>query len=283
MPRAEREEVMLCYSGDEGRISRLGSSVFAQPKYRGVRCRIEWFHNEPVPLSSYNTEFKYLETIKASLIKNFSGNQISFDGELYRHGWSQGRINSAALRKKNENTDTGELTYQIYDTQEREVEQWKRIHDLMASSDFIQPPLFLAETLVIETKDWLSQMNYWLGQGYEGIILRKADGLYVPKRSVSIIKVKPTEKDEYKIVGIKEAIDKNGVVKGMLGSFEVQDREGVEFKVGAGKLSHKTRTLYWQQPNLVLGKVLIVKHEPYFTDEKIPVCAVAVEVKDGNL
>ena len=47
MTRPKREGVMLAYPGDTGRISRLGDRVFAQPKLKGERCRVEWFKGDP--------------------------------------------------------------------------------------------------------------------------------------------------------------------------------------------------------------------------------------------
>ena len=281
MERAKRHGVMLAYPGDEGRIRRLGDRIFAQPKYKGLRCRVDWFRGEPVLLSSYGHEFKYLEHIKDSL-KQFSDSMIPFDGELYVHGWSQERLNSATKRKVNKNPDSEHLQFHIFDIQWEEKSQWFRTHQLNEFKEnkfFDGTPLKVVPTSVIYQEDWLPLMNEYVQEGYEGIILRNPIALYAAKRSVGLIKVKPTEEDEYKIIDVLEAISLEGNPKGMVGAFSVQDNEGIVFSVGAGKLKHKERERLWKGRGDLIGKMLVTKHEPDKTKGGVPVCAVAVRVK----
>ncbi len=278
MARKEREGIMLAYTADEGRISRLGDSFFAQRKYRGVRDRVEWFHNDPVQISSYGIQFEYLDHI-TEVLQPFKN--IPLDGERYRHGWGQGRINSAALRKVNENPETAELEYHVYDIQWEAHSFWYRLQELlkMEADGLFKPPIFLAETVVTTALRWLTLMSQWLDEGYEGIILRNPITLYTMKRNVGMLKVKPTETDEYIILRANEAISKEGLHKSMVGSFTVIDREGITFDVGAGKLKHDKRKEYWLIRDKLIDQTLVVKHEPEYTMEGVPICAVAVEVK----
>ena len=109
-------------------------------------------------------------------------------------------------------------------------------------------------------------------------MFRKPDALYNITRKTSLLKFKPTETDEYEIIGVVEAISKYGIPKGMVGSFIVKGDDENEFKVGAGKVTHLKRIEYWKDKEEIIGKMLLTKHEDSKTRHGVPVCAVAVEV-----
>ena len=95
-----------------------------------------------------------------------------------------------------------------------------------------------------------------------------------------MLKYKPTETDEYIIIGVEEAISKDGIPKGMVGSFLVQGDDEITFKVGAGKLKHNIRRHYWFIQSTIIGKTLVVKQGKIKTTEGKPTCAVAIKIKD---
>ena len=281
MTRPERKDIMLAYPTEEGRVYRLGNSYFAQPKLRGERCRIEWFHDDPVLISSYGNDFKFLEHIEYAL-KTLGIGEIPFDGELYVHGWNQERINSAANRKVNVNPDSPKLEYHIFDIQDASSSQLDRMAVLKALNAhcLIQHPLHLVETAVVKHDSWLRKCQEYCDDGYEGIILRDPDAPYYTPRNVCLLKHKPTEQDTYTILSVKEAISEDGYAKNMVGSFQVAGDDKTPFYVGAGKMDHPTRVRLWRNRGDVVGKILIVKHEKIKTVGGIPLCAIAVELKE---
>ena len=269
----KREGVMLAYPLDSGRVSRLGSYFFVQPKFKGERCRVEWFHGEPILLSSYGNEFRFLNHITEALKR--VKRKLPFDGEIYKHGWNQGRINSAANRKVKRNEDSTQLEFHIFDTQESGIQD-ERFNFLNLKLSW---PLIPAETVLIQSNRWQDYAQKYIEQGYEGIVLRSPIGLYSTKRSTALLKFKPTEVDEYTIFDVLEAVDKNGEKKNTLGSFLVKAKdEETTFKVGAGKLKHSEREELWKRKESLIGKTLEVKHELTKTEKGIPDCAVAVRV-----
>lgn len=281
--RPTREGVMLAYPVDEGRIARLGPNFFVQPKIKGERCRVEWFRDEPVLLSSYANEFQFLEHIKDPIKKlGIAYGRVPFDGEIYKHGWSQEQIRSAVGRTVNYNPEAIQLEYYIFDVADDRYDQVQRfwILDELSNKALFARPLHFVKPALADFDTWRIAVQVYLDDGYEGIILRSMTAKYTPKRSVAMLKYKPTELDDYRIVAIKEAIDKDGYAKDTLGSFLVSDKDDNVFYVGAGKLTWPERDQLWEKKDSLIGRTLVVKHEPIHTDRGVPICAVAVEVKD---
>lgn len=283
--RPQREGIMLCYTTEPGRVSRLGKEIIVQPKYRGERAHIEWFAGEPVLISSYGNDFKFLDHIKAKLleIKGKVG-QIPFDGELYKHGWSQEKISGILRSTVNKHPDTEGLEYHVFDLKDRTpcLERIKYLYTLR-SVEIISPEstvIQISPSFLIPNEEWMDYAVKFVDLRYEGIILRNINAPWEAKRTVNMLKFKPTEKDKYVILSVNEAIDQYGDTKSMVGSFTVKAKDTDEsFKVGAGKMSHKRRIELWQLRSMLPGKMLEVKHELIRTSGAVPVCAVAVDVE----
>lgn len=286
--RPKREGVMLAYPLDEGRLSRLGKHFIMQPKLRGERVIVEWFAGEAVLISSYGNEFKFMEHITSALKPLYDKfGPIPFDGEIYKHGWSQEQINSAMNRKVNRSSDSANLEYHIFDvrTADKCYQRLEMIGNLTGHKYLGTPgsPLIPVPVTMGNAENWLQITSDWVTQGYEGGILRRLDAPWEAKRTVNMLKFKPTEEDEYEILDINEAIDKYGSLKGMVGSFTVRSGNDQEaFKVGAGKMPHNRRTELWRLRHTLPGQKLRVKHEFLRTEGGIPLCAVAVDLSQRS-
>lgn len=282
--RPKREGIMLAYPVDNGRVHRLGENFFMQPKVNGERMKTEWFHGEPIFLSSYGNEFKFLDHIKwdiRELARKAKG-EIPLDGEVYVHGWPRERIDSVLRRSVNRHPDVEQLQYHIFDIADTQSVQWQRVVALsiIYEQGYLGDSLRTVPYEMANQKSWKSQVMKYLDAGYEGGILRCPQAPWIDKRTVKMLKYKPTEIDEYQIMGIIEAISEAGNPKGMVGSFYVKGDDETTFRVGAGKLKHDKRKLYWQNRGDLLDRILIVKHEPIKTSGGIPICAVAVDIKE---
>ena len=272
----KREGIMLCYPADDKRLAKLPKTVLVQPKLNGERCRVEWFHGEPVLLSSYGNEFKYLDHIKEELVKY---PELEWDGELYVHGWSRERVHSAVSRKVTTNTDSALVQFHIFDVQDHSLTQLSRLKVAAQTVDIAQTKVLTVPTLSIQRELWLEYCKFYIEQGYEGIIIRCPDAKYEMKRSTSILKFKPTEHDIYEIIGYEQEVAITGEVKESLGSFLVTSDEGTVFSVGTGpSLTKFLREHYWKNRDELIGKSLKVKHELLKTTNSVPVACVAVEV-----
>jgi ATP-dependent DNA ligase len=145
------------------------------------------------------------------------------------------------------------------------------------------PVIKFVQTYNANQENWMQMADIFLELGFEGLMFRnKTYPTYEARRLVrQMLKYKPSEIDEYRIMGITEAMSQTGEPLHMVGSFIVQGDDGIEFKVGAGKLSHNERFAYWRVRDTLIGKTLVTKQGKILTTEGIPTCAVAVEVKNA--
>jgi hypothetical protein len=287
-PRPKRQGISLCVPADEKKVSNFPKEFLTQWKLNGERCVVENFHGEPLLMSSYADPFEFLDHIRKPIKKLWEkfGMPIKFDGELYKHGWKRERIHSAVSRTKNYNPDVEQIEFHIFDIKWLSFNQSHRIsilNDLFSS--FIgqdHPVLKLVPTFTATSENWMDFADKFLELGYEGSVLRNPNcPIYYAGRTVyQMLKYKPTEIDEYEIVGIEEAISQEGEPKNMVGSFIVKAHDGEDtFSVGAGKLTHDLRRHYWFIQSTLMGKTLITKQGKILTANGFPTCAVAVEVK----
>jgi len=285
-----RQGVMLCQPATERRITAVFADTyaFAQPKLNGERCRVQWFADEPYLISSYGNEFLFTDRIKKAILDfhNSTGtNPLPYDGEIYVHGWSRERIDSALRRKKNYNPDVELLEYHIFDIQLADWSQLLRAGKLkeLETLGLFTGPIKLVQAEAITLQNWTFKAVDYISEGYEGIILRQPFNVYsnpwgsgTALRPQSMLKFKPTEKDVYLIVNYKEG---TGWCTGMLGAFVVQGLDGTQFSVGTGReLTKDKRIAYWKIKDSLIGRKLLVKHEPVKTSGGIPLCTVAYEL-----
>lgn len=282
--RPKRQGVQLAYPAEEGRVNRLGETFFVQPKLNGERAKVIEFHGEPYIISSYGNEFQFLDHLKAK-VKNLwkkVGMPLPLDGEIYVHGWTRERIDSALRRTVNRNPDVEGLELHVFDLPLKEVPQDVR---LQIRDEWISrgKHIYSVPTFNADKHNWVQFTSAFLDLGYEGSILRRKSSMYSEKRTVDMLKYKPTAYDTYKILDVIEAISKEGEPKGMVGAFLVEGEEGGAFSVGAGKLKHDKRIAYWRARRTLPGMMLRVKHGVIKTTGGVPTAAVAVEVLDNEL
>lgn len=102
-----------------------------------------------------------------------------------------------------------------------------------------------------------SMINYYLDRvtedGEEGLMINLLDGKYETKRSNSLLKVKEFTTLDLRCIGIKEDIRGN-----KCGSITV-DYKG--YKVDVSGLKNDDKIRFWENPDLVIGKIIEVKYK----------------------
>lgn len=120
-------------------------------------------------------------------------------------------------------------------------------------------------------------------EGYEGLVLKRLDGLYpiTDTRTSIMLKVKPCEDREYVIVGASEGVDAH---KGLI-IFTVKDEvNGVVFNV-TPKFNHTERRSMWvtycSQPTYFIGRYVTVRYK-CLNKYNVPEEAVMIRFRDDH-
>jgi DNA ligase 1 len=101
-------------------------------------------------------------------------------------------------------------------------------------------------------------------QGFEGLMINTADGLYQTKRVVDLQKVKSMKTADLLVMNIEKAID--GQFEGLLGRVNVEYK-GNLVGVGSG-FTLEQRRLFIENPDEICGKVIEVQFFEESKDEK---------------
>jgi DNA ligase 1 len=101
-------------------------------------------------------------------------------------------------------------------------------------------------------------------EGFEGLMINSANGLYVNKRTVNLLKVKTMKTADLYVVSAEKAID--GQFEGLLGRVNVEYK-GNLVGVGSG-FTLEQRRQFVENPDLIIGKVIEVQFFEESQDEK---------------
>ncbi|KKL99123.1 hypothetical protein LCGC14_1817580 [marine sediment metagenome] len=291
---AERKGVMLAYPLNEHRLSKFPKNILVQPKIDGNRCRAKYVNGKYQLISSSGAIIPFLPHINDELLKiackrihwlsdEWKISWPQFDGELYNHGLSHQEINGIVRRTENISPDYHLVEYHIFDLINH-YDQEYRFHMLDDYLHFEEFELYTkinwVATRYTVKENWQFYLAKFMDQGYEGIILRNPLAKYEPKRSLNLLKYKPTHESRFTITDAIEAIDIQGQPKDMLGAVRCIDEKGKRFKVGAGCLSHDERVMWWMKGNLN-GCIAIVKFRTV-TKDGIPREAVLMDIVEED-
>ena len=284
MEYAVRKGIQLFVPFSESRLFNSGRyrSSWSPPwaiqrKLDGERCRAIVTSGRCLLLSSSEAIISSVPHINTYLAKHFPDGE--YDGELYKHGWTQSEIHSVVSTTSSMHRRYEELEYHVFDVKNKKV-QATRIEEYYKLP--FGGPIKRVETYLATTMNQI--MNFYdqfIAEGYEGFIIRELSSMYVERRSQLGMKYKPKQVDHYEIVSVYEAVSDNGTPKGMIGGFNCIDDMGTHFKVGAGKLTHDERTRIWlniQEGMHYGGLMLRVEYQSISSKNKVPNFSRAVKV-----
>ncbi|MBW1799591.1 MAG: hypothetical protein JRJ85_02570 [Deltaproteobacteria bacterium] len=234
---------------------------FVQPKLNGVRC-LTSYKNSKVEFTSRKAKvFDTLNHLKGPITDVLqSRDRCILDGELYVYGWNFQQI---IRRVKKVRPDSHMLEYWVYDICDTDHimtfnERNGLVEALLAdANELIQiVPSFLAGS----PDDIKKYHDRFVGQGYEGIIIRNTNGLYADglKRSMDLQKYKEFIDAEFVIVGANqgEGTDEGCVV------WICETKEGKTFKVRP-RGSREMRRQWYDDRKSIIGEILTVRFQEY--------------------
>lgn len=284
MGRAENKEtdvvggldVMLAHP-----YSKQGHKIkwpaFAQPKLDGIRMIAIVDDGKCTLWTRTRKPILGIPHIQRELEELFPKGRHFFDGEAYNHAYKTNFEQIVSYVRQEEPIEGHEnVQYHIYDKPVAGTFE-QRLKQISEEIPDNAKYLFKVDTVFVETEDEsIGVFESFLAAGYEGMILRNGDGLYVGKRSYDLQKVKEFDDAEFDIVDVEEG---RGKLAGHVGAFVLKTAAGTLFKA---KLRGQVEKLkeYLENPRLWRGKKLTVQYQGFTGKEMVPRFPVGVAVRD---
>ena len=274
---------MLAHSYDDY-SHKVYWPVFIQNKLDGMRCIAYMDQEEVILQSRQKTRFKHLDHIRKDLAATFFSKypDIVLDGELYNHNIDFQKICSA-IKRDEPNEYTPQVEYHIYDVinESRYEDRLALLGQIAIKADIqTSKSLQLADTSVAGNINEVEKYHkIATSRGYEGIMLRNANGLYKEdKRSFDLLKFKKFMDEEFEIVAAEE---NKGKLVGTC-SFKCLTDKGFEFWcMPEGDEQHRQKLWNdWNNGSIVPGNMLTIKFFSWTTGDKpVPRFPVGKEIR----
>lgn len=258
---SQRKDVMLAKAITAPLLDKLPEQVIVQPKLNGRRFLAKpWFSpaegrvlcllyssqgNAIESVPHINREF---ERIYNHLATQKWQNLPTFDGEFYVHGMPLQEISSIVSRSMTLHPNWEVMQAWVFDIlgQGNQSERLQLLKECIPAVDYPFRPVIPLSSTMAYKEELISNLRYYVSDGYEGIIIRDPKALYKEGKQNCILKVKPRKEEWFKILGAFEAISKEDEPKGMLGGLNLLAPEGYTFRCGAGVFSWEERTAMWE-------------------------------------
>jgi DNA ligase-1 len=143
-------------------------------------------------------------------------------------------------------------------------------------TDSKKNPLILVNTVPVNNEDELKEVHqYFVSDGYEGTMIRNANGFYLPDyRSSDLLKYKDFIDAEYEIIGGKQGSGKDeGTV-----IFRCITSSGTSFDVRP-RGTWDQRKQWYDDLDTIIGHMLTVRFQE-LTDDGIPRFPVGLGIRD---
>jgi hypothetical protein len=183
--------------------------VTLQRKYNGVRYVTFMHEDEIIQYSRTGSEYHPAEYLNNELKKLLKNESVYLDGELYLHGKSLAYISGQA-RKEN---DKEYLNYYVFDLfWPNDLTVKSRDRQLYLDQIFKKVNcqyVKRVENFTVNNMDQVVKLTQsFIKEGYEGSVARKDIKEYKYSfnnyHSSNVLKIKPVQSDEFKVVGFTE-------------------------------------------------------------------------------
>jgi len=230
---------------------------------------------------------------------------VGMDGELAAERWNHPDLCRLTTSAVSTHEGAPFTLWWIFDLVNEKTAEWtylQRLEEAKATierlqADPLQPEcvrhLRIVPWVVVHNMEALeAQDAEWLEQGFEGSILRDPGGKHKNGRCTvregAYLRIKRFIEEEAYVLGIIEGQQncneaqenelgrqfrsthqENMVPNGMIGALQVRAiKDGAEFVVGAGEMPHADRKKFFDNPELILGKIIKYKHFPKGVKDK---------------
>lgn len=269
---------MLAHKYDE-QGHKIKWPAYVQPKLDGHRCIAIVKDGECTLWSRTRKRITSMPHIVAQLREAFPDTDIVLDGELYHHDYRDKFEELTSLIRQVVPKPGHEIVqYWIYDVL-TDNPFGDRVAGLKLVDRFVsgrgKDRIVILPTFEVANEDeMISIFGAFINEGYEGLMVRNANGLYKNKRSYDLQKVKVFQDAEYPVVAIEEG---KGKMAGRA-MFVCDAGNGQTFRV---KMVGTLDSLkdYFDNPDPWIGKQLTVKFQK-FSAEGIPIFPIAMRFRE---
>jgi len=256
---------------------------YVQPKFDGTRTLALCGKKPGYPclFSRQRKAYPHLEHIAAICQRLPRG--LILDGELYRHDMDfqsiVGTVKKKTLTKANE-AKQALIQFHCYDFIDLELTFEERLLNLKAFfeeyKEVLGDLIVLCPTKRVTKEDDLKIMHdRYVAEGYEGLIIRNAEGLYaVGERSTDLLKMKEFQDEEYEIVGFREG---EGREAGLV-IWELKTKDGKLFRCRP-QGTHEERRELFEKGKDYIGQRLTVRFQE-LTADGIPRFPIGIGIRD---
>lgn len=259
----------------EDQLHKVTFPSFIQPKLDGIRCIATRTGNEISLRSRQNKEFVGLKHIRDELLQEMRDGE-SWDGELFNKSLTF--QNLVKLVKKDQ-PDSIKVQYHIYDKIDDDTFEMRtcRFIPEEGKEPFEDRQYLVAvTTLSVKSHEQVMERHkVYIGEGYEGSILRVGDCMYkAGDRSNQLLKVKDWITEEFEIIRVLADVHETQ------GIFECKTKTGGIFKVRS-KGEDSEREYYLQHPEEFIGKMLSTEFFEWTSSEvPLPRFPVGLAIRD---
>ena len=245
-----------------------------QHKLDGFRCIAHFDESGKVTLYSKSMKpFVHLHHIKEELESKFKLKNAYLDGELYSHGVKLNVISSLVMKKREltslEIEEEKQIVYMVFDYILQDVIFEKRFNLLKAlfknikssKSNYIQ----IVNCEIAKNKEQVYQLNdKYLMEGYEGMIVRNKNGLYVyKKKSYDVLRTKEFKNGIFTIINGKAGTGSYSttIIWELQCNKDNSSRKSFSaIQMGSEKVRKNIYDAFQKNPNDFIGKKVKVKY-----------------------
>lgn len=166
--------------------------------------------------------------------------RVPLDGELWA---GRGRFSHASSTVRTQTPDDDawrQMRFMVFDLPAAGGPFSERLAALDALLASLQIPWLqpVKQTRVADRAALKTMLEQVVAQGGEGLMLHRGSSLYRPGRSDDLLKYKPYEDAEAKVVAY---VPGKGKYEGMLGALLVERPDGLRFRIGTGFTDEQRR------------------------------------------
>jgi len=157
----------------------------------------------------------------------------AMDGELWIDRQHFAQTSGIVRQQQPVAADWRQLHYMVFDLPDHPgpfTERVTAIRELVAAID--QPWVrAVKQYKVANTEQLQRELERVVANGGEGLVLHKGSALYTPGRSNDLLKLKPYQDAEARVLGYNPG---QGRLQGLMGSIDVVTPDGRQFAIGSG-------------------------------------------------